>query len=183
MVSRLTVPLLPMGDRALLLEVDSLEDVLALHAALEASRPPGVRRPRPGRAHRARARRPARAVARGGAGVDRSRPQRRMPQPRAAATPAVVELDVAYDGADLAETAALLGLSRRTNSSRRHAAAEWTVAFTGFAPGLRLPRQPRLAVRRAAPGDARARASRAARSASRPGSPAPIRARPRAAGG
>jgi len=33
---------LPMGDRAILLEVPSLDDVLALHASLKATRPAGV---------------------------------------------------------------------------------------------------------------------------------------------
>ena len=50
-------------------------------------------------------------------------------------TPQVVEIEVAYDGADLDETAALLGVSA-DELVRRHAAAEWTVAFTGFAPGF-----------------------------------------------
>ena len=46
-----------------------------------------------------------------------------------------VELEVVYDGADLAETAELLGLSA-DELVRRHTSVEWTVAFTGFAPGF-----------------------------------------------
>lgn len=42
---------------------------------------------------------------------------------------------VRYDGADLAEVAGLLGVSAE-EVVRRHAAAHWTVAFTGFAPGF-----------------------------------------------
>ena len=34
--------ILPSGDRALLVELDGIEEVLALHRALDASRPDGV---------------------------------------------------------------------------------------------------------------------------------------------
>jgi KipI family sensor histidine kinase inhibitor len=61
-----------------------------------------------------------------------------------------VTVPVRYDGADLAEVAAETGLTE-DEVVRRHAAAEYTVAFCGFAPGfgyltgidpaLRLPRR------------------------------------------
>lgn len=125
--------LLPMGDRAVLAEVASLDAAIALHARLEGTRPTGVLDLVPA----------ARTVL---VRVDPSR------LPLAAATswiveavrdaaaartasPGVVELDVAYDGADLSETAALLGVTA-DEVVRRHTAAEWTVAFTGFAPGF-----------------------------------------------
>jgi KipI family sensor histidine kinase inhibitor len=69
----------------------------------------------------------------------------------------LVELPVAYDGPDLAAVAELTGLPA-AEVARRHAAAEYTVAFCGFAPGfgyltglpaeLRVPRRdtPRTAV-------------------------------------
>lgn len=69
----------------------------------------------------------------------------------------VVELPVRYDGPDLAEVAALTGLSA-DEVVRRHAGADLVVAFCGFAPGfayltglpaeLRVPRRstPRTAV-------------------------------------
>jgi len=124
---------LPMGERAFLVEVDGLDEVLAVHAALAASRPEGVTdlvpaartvlvrvdpRMLPVAAARAWALRTA-------AGA----------QPGDAAAGPLVELDVAYDGADLADTARLLGVTP-DELVRRHAGAEWRVAFTGFAPGF-----------------------------------------------
>jgi KipI family sensor histidine kinase inhibitor len=47
----------------------------------------------------------------------------------------LVELSVSYDGADLADTAALLGMAPE-ELVRRHAAARYRVAFSGFAPGF-----------------------------------------------
>jgi KipI family sensor histidine kinase inhibitor len=47
----------------------------------------------------------------------------------------LVELEVAYDGPDLAEVARLTGLDG-DEVVRRHAAAEYAVAFCGFAPGF-----------------------------------------------
>ncbi len=61
-----------------------------------------------------------------------------------------VEIPVCYDGADLADVAALTGLSV-ADVVRRHTESEFTVAFCGFAPGfgylaggdpaLRVPRR------------------------------------------
>ena len=53
---------------------------------------------------------------------------------RAASTDAVT-IPVRYDGEDLAEVAALLGVEA-DELVARHQAATWTVAFTGFAPGF-----------------------------------------------
>ncbi len=70
---------------------------------------------------------------------------------------AQVEVRVTYDGPDLAEVARLAGLSE-DDVVRRHAGADYTVAFCGFAPGfgyltglpaeLQVPRRdtPRTAV-------------------------------------
>ncbi|MCP2638026.1 urea amidolyase family protein [Microbacterium sp. HD4P20] len=128
-----TTRTLPMGERAFLLEFASLDEVLTVHAALAASRPAGVvdlvpaartvlvsvdphELPVPA-AH-------AWATA-AAAGAERA----------ASSDRALVELDIVYDGADLAETAALVGVTV-DELIRRHSAAEWTVAFTGFAPGF-----------------------------------------------
>lgn len=46
-----------------------------------------------------------------------------------------VEIGIRYDGPDLDETAALLGI-RPAELVSAHLAATWTVAFTGFAPGF-----------------------------------------------
>ncbi|MDT0144483.1 urea amidolyase family protein [Microbacterium sp. PRC9] len=123
----------PMGERAFLLEVGALDEVLPLHAALAASRPEGVIDLVPAartvlvrvdpRVLPAAA---ARAWALGAATETREATD-------AAAPP--VELDIAYDGADLADTARLLGVDAH-ELARRHAEADWRVAFTGFAPGF-----------------------------------------------
>jgi KipI family sensor histidine kinase inhibitor len=125
--------LLPMGERAVLAEVDTLEEVLGLHAALSATRPDGVEdlvpaartvlvTLDPARLPLSAARSWIRASAAGETGAIPSAPR-------------AVELDVAYDGDDLGDTARLLGVSP-DELVRRHASAAWTVAFTGFAPGF-----------------------------------------------
>ena len=125
--------LLPIGERAFLLEVAALPEVLALHGALEQSRPAGITDlvpaartvlvrfdPRVLPAESARAW--ASEAARDAAPIDRS------------AAP-LVELDLVYDGADLAGTAELMHVSVEA-LVRRHSEARWAVAFTGFAPGF-----------------------------------------------
>lgn len=123
----------PMGERALLLEVASLEEVLAVHAALAACRPDGVVDLVPA-ARTVLVRVDPRVLA-----VPAARSWATAAAahavPAAAADQPVVELDIVYDGADLTETADLLGVTA-DELVRRHAAAEWTVAFTGFAPGF-----------------------------------------------
>jgi len=47
----------------------------------------------------------------------------------------LIELPVRYDGEDLAEVAALLGITPE-EVVRRHTGSEYMVAFTGFAPGF-----------------------------------------------
>ena len=127
--------LLPMGDRALLAEVGSLDAVLALHAALEASRPPGVVDLVPAaRTVLVRVDPRVLPLAAARAWVDRTTASTDAAAP-AARDADRVELDAEYAGPDLAETATLLGLSPDALVAR-HSAAEWTVAFTGFAPGF-----------------------------------------------
>ncbi|GAA4358990.1 urea amidolyase family protein [Microbacterium rhizosphaerae] len=123
----------PMGEAALLAEVDSLDAVLALHAGLDASRPDGVVelvpaartvlvRVDPGRLPLVTAR----------AWVERIARDAEAPADSASGE---VVLDVVYDGADLTETAALLGASTEALVAA-HTGAHWRVAFTGFAPGF-----------------------------------------------
>lgn len=123
----------PVGERAFLLEVDALDEVLPLHAALAASRPDGVVdlvpaartllvRVDPGLLPLTAARAwalAAAADAESGAAIDGP----------------LVDLDIVYDGADLDDTARLLGIGA-DELVRRHSAAQWRVAFTGFAPGF-----------------------------------------------
>lgn len=47
----------------------------------------------------------------------------------------LVQIPVRYDGEDLAEVAEILGVSPG-EVVRRHTGSEWSVAFTGFAPGF-----------------------------------------------
>jgi len=153
------VRLLPVGSAAVLVELADLDAVLALRAALAREPLPGVVEVVPaartlllrwasGRelrragqlagdlAHELEGRLAA-AAARGhepgGAGGD------------------VVEVPVRYDGEDLAEVARLTGLGE-AGVVRAHTGTDWSVAFTGFAPGfaylaggdpaLRVPRLP-----------------------------------------
>ncbi|WP_262346187.1 urea amidolyase family protein [Microbacterium testaceum] len=126
------VILRPMGERAVLAEVADLAAVTRLHAALAADPLPGVDDLVPA----ARTvlvsfdpRRTSAAVV--GAWVraaETAVPDAAPPGPR-------VEVPVRYDGVDLVDTAELLGI-RPDDLVARHRAAEWTVAFTGFAPGF-----------------------------------------------
>ncbi len=143
----------PYGDTALLVQPRERTDLLALAAALRAD--PGVAEVVPA----------ARTV------LVRARLPRDLPQltrrvreaaaqlnadPNAtshdASAGAEVMLDVHYDGADLAATAAEVGLDP-DGLVRVHTAARYVVAFCGFAPGfaylsglprrLHVPRLPR----------------------------------------
>jgi KipI family sensor histidine kinase inhibitor len=123
---------LPVGGRALLIELADGEETAALHAELlrrraEGTLPP-VREIVPA----------ARTVLLDGlddqagfaarlAGWESVAPP--------AAVPDTVELPIRYDGPDLAEVAARWGVTER-EAARIHSAAEFRVAFCGFAPGF-----------------------------------------------
>ncbi|WP_348788713.1 5-oxoprolinase subunit PxpB [Leifsonia sp. NPDC080035] len=138
--------ILPSGDRALVVELDGLDEVLALYRALDASRPPGVVDLVPA----------ARTI---GVTVDpRVLPlsaahgwlERTEPAGGAEQAAEVVTVPVRYDGDDLAEVATLLGVGPREVVAL-HTGSLWRVAFGGFAPGfaylvtdhdrLRVPRR------------------------------------------
>ena len=129
--------ILPMGERALLIETPGLSAVLDLHAALVAAPPDGVVDVVPAArtvlVHVDPAVLPLASarvwIDRALTGEVRSIPSERDEEAQ------IVELAVRYDGADLADTAAVLGISP-DELARRHAAATWSVAFTGFAPGF-----------------------------------------------
>lgn len=118
--------LLPCGDAALLVELDDLDQVLALAAALQADPPRGLVDLVPAArtllvlgdpqvlAGHLRGLRPARAV--------------RAPGP-------LVEVPVVYDGEDLGEVARLTGLAV-PEVVQAHTGRDWTVGFVGFAPGF-----------------------------------------------
>ena len=121
------------GDRALLLECGSTDEVLAVAGALRAAELPGVTDIIPG----------ARTVL-----VALSEPTHQAPtrtrladiEVSAAAMSvrpdhADVVIDVVYDGADLAAVAALVGMDT-DGVVAAHTGALWRVGFGGFAPGF-----------------------------------------------
>lgn len=118
------------GDRGLLVEVGSLEQVLGLHAALTA-------RPLPGVAEVVPAARTLLLVLDGTLGADAVTAAVRevAPAPTQQAPGEEVEIPTRYDGADLGDVAAALGCSV-DDVVAAHTSATWTVAFTGFAPGF-----------------------------------------------
>ncbi|MBB3674912.1 KipI family sensor histidine kinase inhibitor [Modestobacter versicolor] len=123
--------LLPSGSAALLVELDGLDDVLALYAALAAAPPDGVLDVVPAARTVLLVTDPARTTLAAVADAVR----RTTPVPGAQQGGDTVELPVRYDGADLTEAAALLSLSP-DELVARHTGSEWTVAFCGFSPGF-----------------------------------------------
>lgn len=134
--------LLPYGDRALLAEVDSVEEVVALTDRLRADAgltgPDGpVEDVVPG----------ARSVLLVAApGVDLAALRAVVPHEkhhpslengafRGGLPRDPVTIEVAYDGPDLAEVASLTGLSE-DEVVAAHTGTPWRVAFGGFAPGF-----------------------------------------------
>jgi KipI family sensor histidine kinase inhibitor len=123
--------LLPCGERAVLVEVEDLDAVLGLHAALEAASLPGVAELVPA----------ARTVlvvfdpARTDAGAVGAAVRALEWRAGARADGPLVEVPVTYDGEDLDDVAALAGVSRE-EVVRRHLAGEYVAAFCGFAPGF-----------------------------------------------
>lgn len=121
----------PMGDRALLVECRGLEEVMALHTALERDRPDGVVDVVPA------ARTVLVTVADGSALPDARRWVEAARPDGAGAVPSTgrVDIRVDYGGEDLAEVARLLGVPER-DVVDRHTSSAWRVAFGGFAPGF-----------------------------------------------
>jgi KipI family sensor histidine kinase inhibitor len=121
----------PCGDTGLLVELDTLDEVLGLYAALAGAPPDGVvdlvpaartvlLRVRsaadlPGVARDVRAREPAPTGDR--------------------AAGEVTEIAVTYDGEDLDDVAAHTGMTR-DEVVEAHTGRLWTVAFAGFTPGF-----------------------------------------------
>jgi KipI family sensor histidine kinase inhibitor len=122
---------LPSGTTALLVEVDSLDEVLALHTTL-------VERPLEGVVDIVPAARTVLVVT-DPAATSLSSVEAAVkgmtPRPHHRATGDVIDIPVTYDGADLEEVAELAG-GTPAEIVRRHTAHEWTVAFCGFAPGF-----------------------------------------------
>ena len=122
----------PAGERGLLVEVDELETVHRLHAALRDLELPDVVELVPGYRTLLVVAAPDRGEALDelAAGL----PELELP-PAGAAAGELVEIPVSYDGEDLPEVAGLTGLDAE-EVVRRHTAPEYTVAFLGFSPGF-----------------------------------------------
>jgi KipI family sensor histidine kinase inhibitor len=122
---------LPSGTAALLVELDDLDQVLALYTALCEERPAGVIDIVPAARTVLLVTDPAvTALAEVARAVRETQPR---PGRRAAGE--LVEVPVIYDGEDLDEVGSLLGCDP-DEVVRRHVVEEWTVAFCGFAPGF-----------------------------------------------
>ncbi|MGZ8744362.1 MAG: 5-oxoprolinase subunit B family protein [Nocardioides sp.] len=122
---------LPSGSTALLVELDDLEEVLGLYAALAKNLPTGVVDIVPA------ARTLLLVTDPTVASLSSVEDVVRTTEPRAGrgGWGELVEIPVTYDGEDLREAATLLGCDA-AELVRRHTAAEWTVAFCGFIPGF-----------------------------------------------
>ena len=122
---------LPLNLDALLVELDDLPQTLALLQSLQSDPIRGVVELVPAARtvlvrHRPSAVTQAELVRQIGG-------RRLATGERAAGT--LIEIPVRYDGEDLAEVAAMLGISS-AEVIARHTSTDYTVAFTGFAPGF-----------------------------------------------
>ncbi|MQT00200.1 allophanate hydrolase subunit 1 [Streptomyces jumonjinensis] len=128
----MTMRALPVGDRALLIELADGEEAEALHAELLRRRATGAL-PAVGEIVPA-----ARTVLLDGL-ADPARLARELPgweiPPLPARAEEAVEVPVRYDGPDLAAVAALWQVTE-DDVAEIHSAAEFRVAFCGFAPGF-----------------------------------------------
>jgi KipI family sensor histidine kinase inhibitor len=122
---------LPCGDRGILVELDDLEDVLALHAALRDHEPAGLVDVVPAAETLLIVFDPGVTTAQRLADDLAQLPGER---PAPGDLP-LVEIAVHYDGPDLAAVAVATGFSV-PEVVQRHMGATYTVAFTGFAPGF-----------------------------------------------
>lgn len=123
--------ILPSGSTALLVELDDLDQVLGLYAALQDDRPLGLVDVVPA------ARTILLVIDRAVTSLSEVEAAVRQttPHPDVRAEGVLVEIPVIYDGEDLEDAARLLRCDA-DELVRRHTAAEWTVGFCGFAPGF-----------------------------------------------
>jgi len=125
------VRFLPCGSRALLVEVDGLPQVLSLFGSLQADPVAGVSRLVPGARTVLVSYDPAFTTAQRVRAALAERPLDHVPE---AADGPVVEIEVCYDGPDLADVARLTGLTP-AEVVARHCAGNYLAAFSGYAPG------------------------------------------------
>jgi KipI family sensor histidine kinase inhibitor len=124
---------LPFGDAALLVELDDLDQVLGLTAAIRAKNPHGVLDVVP-------AARTVLVVAEPGTSLDPlvttlTSLSSAEEAGSAGSETEPVEIEVVYDGPDLAEVARLTGLDE-DGVVAAHTGTPWRIAFGGFAPGF-----------------------------------------------
>jgi KipI family sensor histidine kinase inhibitor len=122
---------LPSGSTALLVELADLGEVLALYAALTDEPVDGVVDVVPAARTVLLVVDPAKTTL----GAVEQAVRARRPREDRAGHGERIELPVHYDGEDLADVAAHLGVEP-AEVVRRHTGTEWTVAFCGFAPGF-----------------------------------------------
>src|SRR5690554_6016707 len=122
---------LPAADDAVLVELADLEHAMALHSSLVSEPLRGVIELVPGARTVLLRYEPAAVTAERLVEFVRARTLGTAE----ASSGTLVEIPVHYDGDDLAEVAAILGLSER-EVVERHTGTEYRVAFTGFAPGF-----------------------------------------------
>jgi KipI family sensor histidine kinase inhibitor len=122
---------LPVNLDAVLVELDDLDQTLALLASLEAEPIAGVRELVPAARTLLVHFRPSAVTLARLLGEIGRRPLARLPERLGE----LIEIPVTYDGEDLDEVADILGLTR-DEVIRRHTGSDYTVAFTGFAPGF-----------------------------------------------
>lgn len=124
----------PSGDRAVLVEVDGLDDALALASALERTRPVGVLDLVPA-ARTVLVLLDAVVLPLATASLWIRRTAHDADPGLSGTGGRVHDIAVHYDGADVAEVADGLGWST-DELVRRHTATTWRAAFGGFAPGF-----------------------------------------------
>lgn len=123
--------LLPSGSTALLVELDDLDDVLALYSALSEVPPEGVTDIVPAARTVLLVTDPARTSLPAVAAAVRDT----VPNLEQQSGGELLEVPVTYDGQDLEDAARLLRCDPQ-ELVRRHSSDEWIVAFCGFAPGF-----------------------------------------------
>ncbi|HQQ70577.1 MAG TPA: 5-oxoprolinase subunit PxpB, partial [Alicycliphilus sp.] len=122
---------LPVNLDAVLVELDDLDQTLALLASLQREPLAGIEEIVPAARTLLIHFRPA---VQSLAGIAQAL-SRRDVSARAERGGTLVEIPVRYDGEDLAEVAQMLGIAPE-EVVRRHTGSDYTVAFTGFAPGF-----------------------------------------------
>ena len=122
---------LPVSLDAVLVELDNLDQTLALLASLQREPLAGIDEVVPAARTLLIHFRPA---VQSIAGIAQALSTRDV-SGQSARGGTLIEIPVHYDGEDLAEVAQLLGITPE-EVVRRHTGSEYTVAFTGFAPGF-----------------------------------------------